>query len=296
MTRRASSTAAAQMQAVLRSSSLHPPPAGSLDTVASSTALSVAGSSVVAPELMAVSTSPNLELAILCEDNTIRAVSLLDLPDTPSKTTPHNRRSARDEDVFHKVSFAADCALRPGDDAIPSDSIPAKTFIKGLEFSPSGHSLLIWGENYVAVARLPRSTAVTRGSGGGRDPSSANRNGNNDRRALTAAASSPSSWDAASRREDPGVRWRWTLVDMSGYAVDVLRQRVVQAAWNPASDSCVTLLTAAKDEGGVGARARSFVMLHVPGRQRPEQVRDLSCVFAEEGLNELGETVCLISR
>ncbi|CAM9779355.1 unnamed protein product, partial [Ectocarpus fasciculatus] len=284
--RRGSSTAASQMQLVLRSASLHSPPTTSLDAAASSS--SGATASVVASELMAV--SAGLDLAILCGSNTIRAVSLMDVPDAaahaPSSSssirTPLSAQQRRADDPFHTVSFSADCAPRPGDDIIPSDAIPPKTPIKGLQFSPSGHSLLIWGESYVAVARLPRGARATTG-------------GSNPTHGATPATptttpflSPPRDLSASGRRRgmgggdgggsgsgDRSARWKWTLVDMSGYAVDVMRQRIVHAAWHPASDGCVTLLTAGKDDvyvavAGVGAKA--FVMLHVPGRERPEQV------------------------
>ncbi|CAN0062048.1 unnamed protein product, partial [Hapterophycus canaliculatus] len=266
--RRSSSTTATQMQLVLRSTALHPPPSTSLDAVVSSSSGGTA--SVVACELMAV--SEGLELAMLCASNTIRAVSLTDVPDpatnppgsitrTPSRAGQQQRH--RGEDPFHTVSFSADCAPRPGDDVIPSDSIPPRTPIKGLEFSPSGHSLLIWGESYVAVARLPRGAA--RNSGNGNGNPTPNKGGG--------AAAAAGSVDSGGGDSD--ARWKWTLVDMSGYAVDVMKQRIVQAAWHPASDSCVTLLTVGKDDVYVavaGAGARAFVMLHVPGRERPEQV------------------------
>lgn len=283
--RRGSSTAASQMQLVLRSASLHPPPTTSLDAAASSS--SGASASVVASELMAVSAS--LDLAILCKSNTIRAVSLMDVPHaaahapgSSSIRTPLSAQQRRADDPFHAVSFSADCAPRPGDDIIPSDSIPPKTPIKGLQFSPSGHSLLIWGESYVAVARLPRGARTT---GGSSNPT----HGATPATPPTPFLSPPRDLTASGRRRgmgggdggssgDKSARWKWTLVDMSGYAVDVMRQRIVHAAWHPASDGCVTLLTAGKDDvyvavAGVGAKA--FVMLHVPGRERPEQVRVL---------------------
>ncbi|CBN76114.1 expressed unknown protein [Ectocarpus siliculosus] len=265
------------MQLVLRSASLHPPPTTSLDAAASSS--SGATASVVASELMAV--SAGLHLAMLCRSNTIRAVSLMDVPDAAAHApssgsirTPSSAQQRREDDPFHAVSFSADCAPRPGDDVIPSDSIPPKTPIKGLQFSPSGHSLLIWGESYVAVARLPRSARTTGGS-----------NPTHGVPPATPFLSPPRDLTASGRRRgtaggdgtsgDKSARWKWTLVDMSGYAVDVMRQRIVHAAWHPASDGCVTLLTAGKDDvyvavAGVGAKA--FVMLHVPGRERPEQV------------------------
>ncbi|CAM9634469.1 unnamed protein product, partial [Scytosiphon promiscuus] len=267
--RRSSSTTATQMQLVLRSTASHPPPSTSLDAVVSSSSGGTA--SVVACELMAV--SEGLDLAMLCAGNTIRAVSLTDVPDaaadpsgsitrTPSRAGQHRQQRPGGEDPFHPVSFSADCAPRPGDDVIPSDSIPPRTPIKGLEFSPSGHSLLIWGESYVAVARLPRGAARSNVNGNGSNATPIKHGG---------AAAAAGSGEGGDRN----ARWKWTLVDMSGYAVDVMKQRVVQAAWHPASDSCVTLLTVGKDDvyvavAGVGARA--FVMLHVPGRERPEQV------------------------
>lgn len=258
--------AASQMQAVLRSASTHPPPATTAAIDGTAAAGSPPAGYGVAPELMSV--SENLDLAILCADNTIRAASLLDLPSDDSSSSAgsngiltRRRGGGGDtQDPFHTVSFAADCAPRPGDDTIPSDSIPTKAPIKGLEFSPAGHSLLIWGESYVAVARLPR-TASARGGGGGGG------------RATPGKGSTPPRANGAPGAGDPGARWRWTLVDMSGYAVDVMRQRVVQATWHPASDSCVTLLTAGREEAGsLMAAARAYVMLQVPGRQRPEQV------------------------
>lgn len=263
----------AHMQAVLHSASKHPPPTPSLNAASGATV------GAVAPELMAV--SGGLDLAILCKNNTIRAVNLLHLPDddvsvNSSSNGDHNSRTRRgaqppqvDPALLNPVSFAANCAPRPGDDTIPSDSIPAKTAISGLEFSPSGHSLLVWGESYVAVARLPRSSAI------------ATRNTNNSTstsKALDVRRSSPT--DSSSVMDHPaGARWKWTLVDMSGYAVDIMRQRIVQAAWHPASDSCVTLLTVGKDDGigGVGGGGKAFVMLHVPGRDRPEKVCALVC-------------------
>lgn len=283
LSRRAASTVAGQMQSVLHNASSHPPPTTSLGEMAVSTS---AGGGV-APELMSI--GEGLNLAILCANNTIRAACLLDLPEdstsksttcssgmrgTPAKTAPPRTPSSSDEDPFHLVSFSADCTARPGDDTIPSDSIPPKTPIQGLEFSPSGHSLLIWGESYVAVARLPRSAVRGVASNSG----------------VNGAKSSPppsTGWDARSGGGgravggivDPGARWKWTLVDMSGYAVDVMRQRVVQAAWHPASDNCVILLTVEKEDvdgamtGVAGASgARGLMMLHVPGRERPEQV------------------------
>ncbi|CAM9523888.1 unnamed protein product, partial [Laminaria digitata] len=279
--RRTPSSAATHMQAVLNSASLHPPPSASLDAVASSATLGGGGgASGVAPELMAV--SENLDLVVLCAGNTIRAVNLAEPSDGGNSSSSNNnnnnsssnRRGAaaqqqqqHQDDPFREVSFAADCAPRPGDDTIPSDSIPTKTPIKGLEFSPSGHSLLIWGESYVAVARLPRS-ASRGGLLGGAKLTPRNDGG-----------ATPGRGEGGRRGGDPGARWRWTLVDMSGYVVDVRRQRVVQAAWHPASDSCVTLLTVGREDGGggaagggVGSGARAFVMLHVPGRERPEQV------------------------
>lgn len=263
--RRTPSAAATHMQAVLSSASLHPPPSASLDAVASSATLGGGGGvSGVAPELMAV--SEKLDLVVLCTGNTIRAVNLAEPSDGGSYNSSNNNRRGtaaqqqqqHQHDPFREISFAADCAPRPGDDTIPSDSIPAKTPIKGLEFSPSGHSLLIWGESYVAVARLPRS-ASRGGLLGGANPTSRDDGG-----------ATPVRGEGGRRGGDPGARWRWTLVDMSGYVVDVRRQRVVQAAWHPASDSCVTLLTVGREDGGGGG---AFVMLHVPGRERPEQVR-----------------------
>lgn len=263
------------MQAVLHSASKHPPPTPSVN--AASSACTTAAAGAVAPELMAV--SDGLDLAILCENNTIRAVNLLHLPDddaddnSSSNSSNRTRRWAQprvDAALLNEVSFAANCAPRPGDDTIPSDSIPAKTAITGLEFSPSGQSLLVWGESYVAVARLPRSSATaTRNTTVVTTASS---------RALDAHKGSSSSSASDSRgsvMDHPaGARWRWTLVDMSGYAVDVMRQRIVQAAWHPASDSCVALLTVGRDEGvgGAGGAGRALVMLHVPGRDRPEKV------------------------
>eukprot|EP00752_Nemacystus_decipiens_P007409 g6627.t1 len=258
--RRASSKTAGQMQLILRTASLHPPPTTSLDAAVA--ASGGASASVVACELMAV--SENLDLAMLCASNKIRAVSLKDGPETaarasgsstrtPSRAGQHQRQ---DQDPFNSVSFSADCSPRLGDDVIPSDSIPPKTLIKGLQFSPSGHSLLIWGESYVAVARLPRARA------------NANPPPN--------TPGAPAPWGRGEGDSgDTGVRWKWTLVDMSGYAIDVMKQRIVQAAWHPASDSCVTLLTVGKDDVYVavaGSGAKAFVMLHVPGRERPEQV------------------------
>lgn len=267
--RRESSTTAGQMQLVLRSASLHPPPTTSIDAAA---AVSGGGSaSAVACELMAV--SEGLELAMLCASNKIRAVSLTDVPDAAARVPGSSTRTSsragqqqrQEQDPFHSVSFSADCAPRPGDDVIPSDSIPPKTLIKGLEFSPSGHSLLVWGESYVAVARLPR----TRINGGNPTPSKAG--------APATPAAAGGRWGRGEGdSSDTDGRWKWTLVDMSGYAIDVMRQRIVQAAWHPASDSCVTLLTVGKDDVYVavaGAGAKAFVMLHVPGRERPEQVR-----------------------
>ena len=283
--RRTPSTAATHMQAVLSSASLHPPPGASLDAVASSATLGGGdGASGVAPELMAV--SEKLDLVILCAGNTIRAVNLAEPSDGGSCSSNTNNGSSsrrgtaaqqqqqqqqqHQHDPFREVSFAADCAPRPGDDTIPSDSIPAKTPIKGLEFSPSGHSLLIWGESYVAVARLPRS-ASRGGLLGGAKP--------------TDGGATPVRGEGGRRGGDPGARWRWTLVDMSGYVVDVRRQRVVQAAWHPASDSCVTLLTVGREDGGGGG---AFVMLHVPGRERPEEVWHYSC----EGIGGEGRKLC----
>ncbi len=288
--RRASSTAASQMKLVLRSAPLHPPPTTSLDAAAASSGGNGGGggASVVACELMAV--SEGLDLAILCTSNKIRAVSLIDVPDaaarapgsitrTPSRgggggQQQQRQQQQQQDDPFHTVSFAADCAPRPGDDVIPSDAIPPKTPIKGLEFSPSGHSLLVWGESYVAVARLPR-TGITAG-GGNLTPGG---------QGAPSTPAAPMSGRLGGGEGDGGgnsggggdasARWRWALVDMSGYAVDVMKQRIVQAAWHPASDSCVTLLTAGKDDAYVadaGAERKAFVMLHVPGRERPEQV------------------------
>lgn len=276
--RRASSTTASQMQLILRSASLHPPPTTSLDAAVA--ASGGASSSVVSCELMAV--SEGLDLAMLCASNRIRAVSLTDVPDAAARATPGSatrtpssssrgagqQQRQQEQDPFHSVSFSADCAPRPGDDVIPSDSIPPKTLIKGLEFSPSGHSLLIWGESYVAVARLPRTRI----------------NGSNPNPNTPGAPTTPAAAMSGRRRArgegdsgdaDADARWKWTLVDMSGYAIDVMKQRVVQAAWHPASDSCVTLLTVGKDDIYVavaGAGAKAFLMLHVPGRERPEQV------------------------
>lgn len=292
--RRAASTAATQMQLVLRSASLHPPPTTSLDAAVASSGAGAGAcgsggtASVVACDLMAV--SEGLYLAMLCRSNTIRAVSLLDVPDAaaaaraPSSSsrtrTPQQQRQRGEEDPFNTVSFSADCAPRPGDDVIPSDSIPPKTPIKGLEFSPSGHSLLIWGESYVAVARLPR------GSGSGSGNSRGNING--------VGSPTPNKQNGDGSSSDKSARWKWTLVDMSGYTVDVMRQRIVQASWHPASDSCVTLLTVGKDDVYVAvaqAGAKAFVMLHVPGRERPEKVRDLrrACVRACSSLKGDGK-------
>ena len=269
--RRASSTTAGQMQLVLRSASSHPPPTTSLDAAVA--ASGGASPSVVACELMAV--SEGLDLAMLCENNKIRAVSLTDVPDAAaavrapgsSTRTPSSRlerqQQRQEQDPFCTVSFSADCAPRPGDDVIPSDSIPPKTLVKGLEFSPSGHSLLIWGESYVAVARLPRTRINAGGGGHGGAPGT------------PAAAGGRWGRGDGGNGSDAEARWKWTLVDMSGYAIDVMKQRIVQAVWHPASDGCVTLLTAGKDDKYVdaaGVEARTFVMLHVPGRERPEQV------------------------
>ncbi|CAM9141013.1 unnamed protein product [Pylaiella littoralis] len=285
--RRAVSSAATQMQLVLRSASLYPPPTTSLDAAAASSGGGGGGgsggtASVVACELMAVSES--LDLAMLFRSNMICAVSLLDVPDaatpaaaaaaarapsstsTSTRTPQRQRQRAGEEDPFNIVSFSANCEPRPGDDVIPSDSIPSKTPIKGLEFSPSGHSLLIWGESYVAVARLPRGSGS---SGSSRSNISGVGNPTPNKYSSGDGSSSSSS------SSDKSARWKWTLVDMSGYTVDVMRQRIVQASWHPASDSCVTLLTVGKGDVYVAvakAGAKAFVMLHVPGRERPEQV------------------------
>lgn len=277
--RRASSTTAGQMQLILRSASLHPPPTTSLDAAVA--ASGGASASAVACELMAV--SDGLNLAMLCASNKIRAVSLTDAPDTAARVPGSSSNSSstrtpsragqqqrQEQDPFNSVSFSADCSPRPGDDVIPSDSIPPKTLIKGLEFSPSGHSLLIWGESYVAVARLPR----TRINGGGGNPTP-NKPGAPATPAAAAAGGGRRGRGEGDSGSDTDDRWKWTLVDMSGYAIDVMKQRVVQAAWHPASDSCVTLLTVGKDDVYVavaGAGAKAFVMLHVPGRERPEKV------------------------
>lgn len=286
VTRRRSMARATLMQAALRSAPLHAPPTSSLQA-ASSAALGSGGGNGVAPRLIAF--SEGLDLAILCARNVIRVVSLSKFPEDNGSIDgggSDNRRgqeaAANQDDPFHTVSFAADCAPRPGDDTIPSDSIPAKTPVNGLEFSPSGHSLLIWGESYVAVARLPRSS--TRTSGGTNPTPQMN--------GATPSSSTPGRGtpraEGGRRAADPGARWKWTLVDMSGYAVDVMRQRVVQATWHPASDSCVTLLTVGRDEGGAaggpgGVAARALVMLHVPGRERPELVRVCLCEVVEIG-------------
>lgn len=261
---------------------MHPPPTTSLDAAV---AASGGSASAVAYELMAV--SEGLDLAMLCASNEIRAVCLIDVPDaaarasagrsssitrTPSSSRAGQQQQRQEQDPFNSVSFSADCAPRPGDDVIPSDSIPPKTLIKGLEFSPSGHSLLIWGESYVAVARLPRCTRTNNGGG---NPPPTNRPGAPATPMSTSGRRARGEGDSTSSSSDTDARWKWTLVDMSGYAIDVMRQRVVQAAWHPASDSCVTLLTVGKDDVYVavaGAGAKAFVMLHVPGRERPEQV------------------------
>ena len=265
VTRRSVSNAAtaSQMQAVLRGASLHPPPPNALDVAASPT-------SGVASGLMAVSSK--LDLAILCAKNKICAANILDFPNDDGEDSAGRYRTA--EDPFNEVSFAIDHAPRPDDDeSIPSKSIPSKTPIRGLEFSPPGHSLLIWGENYVAVARMPHSVKF-RGGAGRRTPS----------RASATPPSATSARGALTRYEREGdsgddstTKWQWTLLDMSGHAVDTMKHRVVHATWHPASDECVTLLTVAKEEGPMSAAleetpARSFVMLHVPGRVKPEQV------------------------
>lgn len=294
--RRASSTTAGQMQLILRSASLHPPPTTSLDAAVAASGGGTA--SAVACELMAV--SEGLDLAMLCANNEIRAVSLTDTPDAAARApggsamkTPGSRagrqQQRQEQDPFSSVSFSADCAPRPGDDVIPSDSIPPKTLIKGLEFSPSGHSLLIWGENYVAVARLPRTPRINNGS---------NPTPNKPGAPATPAAATGGRWGGrgdGDSSSDTGARWKWTLVDMSGYAIDVMKQRIVQAAWHPASDSCVTLLTVGKDDVYVavaGAGAKAFVMLHVPGRERPEQVCLMNVYVEEEMLHGLSCFMC----
>lgn len=192
------------------------------------------------------------------------------------------RRKSRSipQNIYPFVPLAATAAAadavapRPGDELVPSDRIPAKLVIQGLEFSPAGSSLLVWGESYVAVARARRSSSCSTAN------SNSQGSGN-----LTPARYGG---NAEAGAGGGGVgKWKWTLVDMSGYAVDILRQKVVKASWHPASDDCLVLLTVGKEDvgwggggggggghgsGGKGGAARAFVMLHVPGRERPEQV------------------------
>ncbi|CAM9820043.1 unnamed protein product, partial [Sphacelaria rigidula] len=190
------------MQIILDSASQHPPPAiwgagtgggggggsGSVGDLTHS----------VTPQLISVN-DQTLDLAILCDGNTILATNLVE----PDSTDSHHHRSstrmvlstpdgacAGRNNGLCRITFATDGgAPRPGDELVPSDSIPPNLVMQGLEFSPSGSSLLVWGEKYVAVARAPRGGGGGSGAGGA------------------------------------SGRWRWTLVDMSGYAVDILRQR-----------------------------------------------------------------------
>lgn len=264
------------IQAILDSASNHPPPAtcrggGTGAAGADSKNTNLSGPP---PQLIAVN-DHTLDLAILCDGNIIRMANLLEADKNRNMlmNTPGGHNNNNDS-LLSAITFAKDGgAPRPGDELVPSDSIPPNTVMQGLEFSPSGSSLLVWGEKYLAVARAPRG-----GSGGGGNSWSSTSNQGN-----ASSLFRQSGLDTGGGGGSGGGRWRWTLVDMSGYAVDILRQKIVKASWHPASDNCLTVLTIddgggggnggrAAGGGGAGA-ARAYVMLHVPGRERPEQVR-----------------------
>lgn len=260
------------MQVILDSASMLPPPGSSIDLSSSSrstTATTI--TSGAAPQLMAI--SELLDLAILCKGNAIRAVNLLDAPDDDSNNNRAGYSAGEGgagADLLSEIIFAADGgAPRAGDEVVPSDGIPATMPIQGLEFSPSGFGLLVWGESYVAVARLPRVSRTTSKPEATPPPPQQQARWDGHQEQLQ-VRQQHASGDGHGHGREGGGKWRWTLVDMSGYAVDVMRQRIVKASWHPESDNCVTLLTVGKEEGGGAATA--FVMLHVPGRERPEQV------------------------
>lgn len=245
------------IQAILDSASNHPPPAvfrgrGGNSASGDCKNINLGGPP---PQLIAVN-DHTLDLAILCDGNIIRVANLLEAD--KSGTNKSNRS------ILSVINFGVDGgAPRPGDELVPSDSIPPNTVMQGLEFSPSGSSLLVWGEKYLAVARAPRG-----GSGGG--------GGGGNSWSATPNHGNTSSLFRQGNLDPGGGRCRWTLVDMSGYAVDILRQRIVKASWHPASDNCLTVLTIDDGGGGGGGgsgAARAYVMLHAPGRERPEQVR-----------------------
>lgn len=259
-----------QIQAVLQGASLHPPPFNALDSSIPSTA-------EVATELMAA--SHKLDLAILCAGNTIFTAKLLDFTEDNDGDGLGNGsvgRHQKAEDPFHLVSFSINGELRPEDEvSIPSKAIPSKTRIRGLEFSPSGQSLLIWGESYVAVARLPQSSKL--GSGAGKHIPNRSTPSRSTTTPLKAIPSSvdrdpPSRHDVSDdwREDEAQGRYQWTLLDMSGYAVDTMKHRVMHATWHPAVQECVTLLTVSREDGLEAAEG--YVMLHVPGRVEPEKV------------------------
>ncbi|CAM9738766.1 unnamed protein product [Choristocarpus tenellus] len=125
-----------------------------------------------------------------------------------------------------------------------SPMLPPDIKITGIEFSPGGDFLLVWGEHYIGVACLPSLGACRH-------------------RSSAAAATA-----AVSRRRQGGEGFLW---DMSGYAVDKKQGRVMQASWNPLSDECLTILTVT-DGRRSGQGAGASIMLHIPGRAMPEKV------------------------
>lgn len=236
----------APMQAILDRVSMYPPPVSSLTS-------SPSGGSGV--QLMAVSNL--LDLVILCERNVLRATNLLDAYDENNRSRGEMER----EGALSKVTFTAGgSAPIDGNEMVPSDSIPANMQIKGLEFSPSSSELLVWGEDYIAVAQLPNSSRTNASKLATPSPM----------RSTAGAASRLLIEDNNDARKKHVDKWKWTLVDMSEYAVDVKRHKIIKACWHPASPNCVTLLTTTRDEGR--GLATASVMLHVPGRLEPEKV------------------------
>lgn len=241
------------MQPILDSASKHQPPASSLGP-------SQARDDFTTPQLMAV--SKLLDVAILCEGNALRAANILDVQEDHDPNGGGERA-----DVLSVVTFATGTP-RERDEVVPSDSIPANISVQGIEFSPGGTALLVWGEAYVAVAYLPRVPLPNGGkhsrSSYLQDASPARTNPGRESRADPDGSTRSGGAKSASR-------WHWTLIDMTSYAVDVMQQRIVRARWHPWCEGCVTLLTSSREDQSAWASAS--VMFQVPGKRQPEEVR-----------------------
>ncbi|CAN0343099.1 unnamed protein product, partial [Discosporangium mesarthrocarpum] len=176
-----------------------------------------------------VAINKEMDVAILCEENTLRTMNLMD------------------DEPMQEVRFSAtrQTGVPEESDAELSIKIPEKEKITGIEFSPEGEYLLIWGKHYIGVAYLPsfpgsrrshRSCSGSRGDGTG---------------------------STRHRMGKEGFLW-----DMSAYACDQGNGRVVQVSWNPLSDKCLTIIAVADKD----RKTKACLMLHVIGQRVPSKV------------------------